>query len=80
MFLVITGADTRKTDFRIERNLIRAVQQHLATLKNLRWNETRPHVRQRQIGEVARGPAKGRPQHWRQGDARDRTFLDGGRR
>jgi hypothetical protein len=80
MFLVITGADTRKTDSRIKRNLIREVQQHLATLKDLRWNETRPHVRQGQVGEVARGPVKGRFQHWRQGDARDRTFVDGGRR
>ena len=63
-----------------ERNLIREVQQHLATLEDLRWNETRPHVSQGQIGEIARGPGKGRPQHWRQGDARDRTFLDGGQR
>jgi hypothetical protein len=68
-----------KSDFRIERNLIREIQQHLATLKSLRWKETRPHIGRGQA-EVARGPVKGRPQHWRQGDARDRTFLDGGRR
>lgn len=64
-----------ESDFRIERNLIREVQEHLATLKDFRSNESR----QAQVGGVARGPAKGRPQHWRQGDAGDRTFLDGGR-
>jgi hypothetical protein len=80
MSLVISGADTRKTDLRIERDLVEEVRQHLAAIKNLRWKETRAHVWHGQAGEVARGPAKGRPQHWRQGDARDRTFLDGGRR
>jgi hypothetical protein len=76
MLEVSPSAAKRKSDFRVERNLRAEVEDYLRKLQYLRWKEGRPY---RGGGDVARGPAKGRPQHWQRGDAHDRTFVDGGR-